>query len=214
MRYRAVVGCRMDRNGMAKGRAFGGDIANMAFRREWFLAHKGYADSLTVPCGEDDLLVDALAVKGRTGLVLEAPAAIVQDLPTRESLRGWRVAKRETLRHLSRHGRGFLWREGATSLFVYVLLLAFVVGVVVRGIALSVSPESYTMESMFADVVLGTCLLVTAIVPYRLLRSSVDVLGERRFNLWQLICGALSQPWRNWAAKRQRWHCRHDFERR
>ncbi len=53
-----------------QGTPYRGDGYNLAFRRQLFFEHKGYASSLTLVDGDDDIFIHAITRKGRGRLVL------------------------------------------------------------------------------------------------------------------------------------------------
>lgn len=64
-----------------KGKAIGGDGSNLGIRKAHFMARKGFSQSLPLTCGEDSLLVDSLASRGRTAIETRPEATVLQQLP-------------------------------------------------------------------------------------------------------------------------------------
>lgn len=214
--YRAAMGTPLPWRrvkGLPLGKAIGADAANMALRKSRFLEDKGYTDSLTVPCGEDDLLIDALARPGRTAVELHAEATVLQDLPPRSVLAGQRLSHRAVMCHLGRRGRLFLWREGAASCATWLFLLLLLAYVGARAIALTLHPL-YATDALPADIAAFVLTVAAIVLPGMLLNRTVDSMGERRFNWLLLAWYALTAPWRNAVLKFRRWRHRRDFVRR
>jgi len=65
--------------GAARKRVFGGDGANLAFRRSLFLKKGGYASMLDFTFGVDDMLVNYLASNKRTAVCCKAEAIMRQQ---------------------------------------------------------------------------------------------------------------------------------------
>lgn len=62
-----------------KGKAFRGDCYNMAFRRELFFSHNGYAASTGKPFGDDDVFVCQISDEGNTRVVLTDETLLTMD---------------------------------------------------------------------------------------------------------------------------------------
>ena len=69
---------------------------NLVYRKSTFMANKGFASHLKVPYGDDDLLIQEIANKENTKVVLN-PEAFIESIPTK-GINKWRKQKR---RHLS-----------------------------------------------------------------------------------------------------------------
>lgn len=216
MRFRAAQGTALPwqrRKDIPRGLAFGADSANLAIRKAWFMAQGGYADSLTVTCGEDDLLLSALARPRRTAVVLLAAAHVVQTLPPRPVRATLRVMQRETLCHLSPRGRRFLWREGLASASGTLFALALLLYLALRAAELLHHPV-WQPDTLPADVAALLLLLAVVVLPGALLSCSLTTLGERRFGFLRLTLYAMAQPWRGLLLKLKRRRHRHDYVRK
>lgn len=195
------------------GAAIGADKANMAVRRGWFLANKGYADNLTVPLGEDDLLVASLSRPGRTALGISREAVVEEAVPEVFSLHDERVCRREVIRHWSKRGYMYLRREGAATGAAYVLMAVALIYVAVRSagyVAWGFQPSWLTVTDVLALLSWLTALLL----PYGVMRRTARRLGVRRFNAFFMMGQGVAQPWRTLSCKIVRWCRRHDFVRR
>lgn len=195
------------------GRAVGADRANMAVRREWFLANKGYEDSLASPYGEDELLVAALSREGRTSLALHPDAVVEEEFPGKETVREERICRREVMRHWSRRGRLFLLREGGATFAAYVMLLSslFYIGVRLSGVFGLHEPAVWHYATDACVLLVG---LLAFFFPYGLLRRTLGLLELPRFNVLFMIWRGLAQPWNHLSQKFSRWRRRHEFVRR
>lgn len=187
----------------AAGRAIGGDIANMAVRKSWFISQKGYADSLTVACGEDDLLIDALATPGRTAIAVGAAATVHEALPPVAVIDSERRARYETRHRLSRRGRCFAVREAAAAWATWGFALAAVCYAGLRGLTLALAPTYHSVD-LPADAVFVVTLAAAITLPTVFLHRTATALGERGFSFTLLAHYALAAPWRG-ALLRWRW---------
>ncbi len=197
----------------ASKKAIGGEAANMAVRKSWFIAGDGYTDSLTVSGGEDVLLIDALSVSGRTAIVAQKEASVRQELPHPTLLQLERIARREVLRHGSRNVRRYLLREGAATLSGWFFFTSLMAYVILRLYEVT-DTQTYATANIPADA--ATLLLLTALVaiPTRLFRRATDCFDEHPYSFALLVHYAVLQPWRNAATKWKRWRRRHEFIRR
>lgn len=216
MRYRAAWGTWLARRkhaGMPSGKAFGGDGSNLAVRKEWFMACGGFESTLTVPCGSDDLLVDALSKKGRTDIVTDSAASVFQSLPDDALARTMRIVRRETIRHFGHRGRMFLWRDGAASLCAWLFLVSTLAYVAVRGVEAALLTP-YTVYNGVADGGAFLLLVLTIFLPGHYLRRAARVLGDEPVGRRTLYGNSLMQPWRNVSLRMARFRRRHSFVRR
>ncbi len=194
-------------------RAIGGDAANMAVRKTCFLDGNGYTDSLTIACGEDDLLVDALATSGRTLIAPHPDATMRQNVPEETFLKLNRIAQRAVLKKWSRSARRYLWREGAATLSGAFFVLSFITYISLRCTEI-ICTSAYSLTNIPTDA-LALLLLVAALAtPFLLLRHTTDSIGERRFSLPLMLHYAAAQPWRNMVAKWKHRRTRREFARR
>lgn len=216
LRYRAAFGTHRfwsRQFAVPVGKAFGGDVSNMAVRKSWFMENKGYADSLNVSCGEDDLLVDALSRKSRTLIEVRPETAILQSLPSRPILEAQQAAQREAIRRLSWRGRFFRYRESAATWMTWLFLLSLVAYLLLRAKSL-VEIQEYTIDDIPYDASVFLLMLLDVVLPGWFLRRCTDSLGERRFCWLGLWLRLLAQPFYTLSEKLRHFGRRHDFVRR
>ncbi len=197
----------------ARKRAIGGEAANMAVRKQCFLDGNGYTDSLTIACGEDDLLIDALATVGRTVIVPHPDAAVRQDVPDETFLNLNRIAQRAVLKKWSRSAHLYLRREGAATLSGFLFVLSFIIYIVLRCTEI-ISTGHYALSNIPTDTAALLLLIAGIALPTLLLRRTTDSLGERRFNPVLMLHYAAAQPWRNLTAKWKHRRTQRDFARK
>ncbi len=195
-----------------KGKAIGGDCINFAIRKSTFLENKGFAESLTVPFGDIDLLVNALAVKGRTAVEAQPETTLLQELPEEVILQNERIQKIETLRHLNHRGQIYRLLNGAASCAcIGYSLLAFASVCIVFGC--NFVQTGYREEILIFCI----CTLVLWAMGIALsvgcLRRSTNFLEEKKYGS-RVYTYELAQPFRGLTNKIRRWRLRHDFVRR
>lgn len=194
------------------GLAWGGDGCNLAFRKSTFMARKGFAESLTVTCGADDLLVHALAGRRRTAVEPHAACAIRQELPPPDVYASRRIAYAETCRHLGRRARRQGLCEGLASSLSWLLMLVFTLYIAIRSEE-TVRTQTYDTIRLAHDLPTLAALAAALLMPVLLLGGSLNVTGEKRFGLRPALYD-LAQPFRWWRRKIQRFRYRHDFVRK
>lgn len=194
------------------GRAIGGDLCNMGLRKSLFMEKRGFADSLALGFGEGDLLVDALAEKGRVLLELHPEAMVRRPLPEPKDLVKERIGRVHMMHHLSFRGRMCHMRNAAATWAMHLLALS----VAFRAYMLTakaVSGEGYAGQDLCYDLPLLLSACVAAALPAFMLRRSADSMGERRYGAFHPLY-ALLQPWRQAWYRLRAWRHRQDFFRK
>ena len=199
--------CRM------RGKASWADACNMALRKQTFMDGQGFADSLTVPLGEDIHLASALARAGRTEVAFSSEASVLQDLPDERELSARRVRRTETLRHAGRRTRRFRLREGLATLSLFVFVLIFAV-YVLQAVEELQDADTYDTQRLWYDIPVLLLFLGGLLLPYGMVRAAAHALGERRFSLPYLVHYAAKGPFARSVTRFRRWRSRHDFVRR
>jgi len=194
------------------GKAIGANVCNLAVRKEAFIEKRGFADSLTVGVGEGDLLVDALAEKGRTRLELSPEAMVRRQLPSREELAAERLCRRQTMLALGRRGKLYHLRQAAATWALYTLLAAVAARLMLLA-RHTAGGMAYEPENLYCDVPLLLLFLTGIVLPVCLLRRGTNSLGERKFGP-STVHYEFWQPWRNLVLRFRRWTHRHDFSRK
>ncbi len=194
------------------GKAIGGDCVNFAIRKSTFLENKGFAESLTIPFGDIDLLIDSLATKGRTAIEAHPETTLLQELPENVILQNERIQKVETLRHLGCRGQAYRLLSGTAS-FACIGYALFTLTSISIVLGLCITQPEYRKEALtFGATTLG--LWATSItLSIVCLRRSTNLLEEKRYGL-RIYGYELTQPFRGLINKIRRHRLRHDFIRR
>ncbi len=198
----------------ARRRAFGGDFCNFAFRRDWFLAHQGYAASLNHRLGYADLLIDDMAHRGDTAMVTYVEASVWQTQPRlRSTLKTDRLSHLKTHTLLSRSARLYFWRESIASWASWLFILSIMTDIALLTTSIIFTP---TYPTTLLPFDLAVVILLTAffLLPYTFLRRTCAILGERRFSAWTIFRLDLTSPLRTFFLKLKLLRHRHDFGRR
>ena len=110
------------------GKAVGGCIGNMAFRKSVFLENRGFSSNLSLLGGEDVLLADSLARPGRTGVIIRKETQVHRQPPVlRNQWRTMKLFQAESAHYLSSRGRMERRAWGLSSWCWHLSLLAVVV---------------------------------------------------------------------------------------
>lgn len=212
-RYERQAKTVRDLRAAYSGKAIGGDVANWAVRKSFFLENRGYADSLTVPFGETDSLLDALSRKGRTSLEVHPDSLVVQALPPEEILRADRICLCEVQLHLGRRSRMYLWRESMAALAVYLFVATLSAYLVARFMAVSVT-GAYDWPELCADAGALFAVVLSLVLSFVARRRFSMGTGTCRFGLPAILFYSLWLPLANQTVRFRRWRSRHDFVRR
>ena len=108
------------------GHPYRGTAYNLAFRKDTFFKHKGFASTNRFQGGEDDIFVNEIATPENTATVFRPEAMVAIDMPTEEYPRLWKRRKERytfTSRYLH---TGALRTQGFQSLCVWGALLCAV----------------------------------------------------------------------------------------
>ena len=177
----------------------GGDECNFCVRKSAFLDHKGYADNLKISYGESHLLIDSLSTALNVSVVVDSAAKVTEDLPPYEVWKNIRYCYREILRNSSRCAHYYLWREGLSTMFLYLFLVVELFYLGFRYLQIQLYHD-FSTYSFLGDGVMFLFLLVYIFLPIWMLRKTTKVLGERTFGM-SLIGYLFLQPFVNWLLK-------------
>ena len=181
-----------------RGNSVGWVPANVCMRKSWFLANDGFTDSLTLPFGEETLLLAAHATRERTAVCLDRVAALTLPAPDRRALVMEHVKACETGRRAGRRARLYRLRETAAA---WTHLLALLVPVVYLALRLAVdlSQNAYTAAALVPDFIVFLLAAALLLLPPLLLRPVFKALQQPV--PWLYATGhALLCPWRRTAA--------------
>lgn len=175
----------------AKGKPIGADMANMAVKRDAFLACGGYASSLDNIFGVDDLLVWAMAKKGNAA-VCASRAAIVREYSgnLRAAWRSYKLKLTASFASVPRSLSRAVIALKAANLGHFLWL---------AGGAIAVAELILTAHYAWTAVPLGVMLAVS-VVDAVMMHGVTQRLGERSYVLllpWYELIRPLTYPfWR------------------
>lgn len=161
-----------------RGKAWRGDRYNMAMRRDTFFAHKGYARSINLHDGDDDLFIDEISTPDNTAVMLDRDAILSTDWGG-SSKRAWK-ARKESREFTSRWlPKGPAVRTGILRICQWISLLC-VAALAAREAWISAAAAGLLMLALWS----------TEIYAYR---KAAQRLGAIRL-FWSLPLFILWQP--------------------
>lgn len=179
--------------------AYRGDGCNMAFRKSAFYNKDGFLSNLALIRGEDTLLVNDLALQGRTRVECHPQSIIHQESPVRA--KSWitdKVIYLETRLHLNNKGRKTIHYYTMQSILTYLCY-----GLTFTYLTWGVLGTNYSL--LLSGLVSLLILILGSILP---LYKTSKSIGERTY--------ILSLPWHELLLPIQGlWlHLRHKFSHR
>jgi len=175
------------------------------------MAQEGFANSLLLPFGEEELFVDAYATPENFRLTWHPDATIRQQLPERRFLADERIYTAEIANRSSRRRRLYAVREAWATCFFYLFLLLMLTYIGERTFYI-LQQSVYFIQDLATDLPFLLLLITAIILPIRLMRKATRTLGERRFG-GMLIVYAWLQPLRNRLTYLRRLHRSDSFVR-
>lgn len=181
----------------------GAETANFAVRRSWFLEHQGFADSLSLPFGEESIFAAHHADAQRSALLLGPHTRLTESAPGNAELRRRRMLSMEIRRHFPWRARKYLWLENLAHTLNYAFWLVALAALgaavwmtveepCIRVLLTGEAPSSGVVEPYYRSaalyVLLG-CIAEWALYVWLSvsgLRRSLKAIGERRMGCYIL----------------------------
>lgn len=165
--------------------AYRSEPGNLMFRKSLFMNGRGYEGNLKYIRGEYDFLVNKIASKGRTAVVLSPEACLVEDSPAKKQLRNHHLFYMETRKHLR---RSFLFRlrfniDQAAMHLNYLLIISY-------GVYAALT------QNLLVGSAALLALLITVALRTFLARRAINQHGEK-IPSWKIIPMEISILWRN-----------------
>lgn len=193
------------------GRPVCADPCNLAVKKAFFMAQEGFANSLLLPFGEEELFVDAYATPENFRLTWHPDATIRQQLPERRFLADERIYTAEIANRSSRRRRLYAVREAWATCFFYLFLLLMLTYIGERTYYIW-QQSAYHLQDLATDLLFLLLLIAAIVLPLRTMRKATGTLSERKFG-GMLIAYAWLQPLRNRLTHLRRLHRSDSFIR-
>ena len=152
-----------------RGNPIGWLPANVCMRKTWFLANDGFTDSLTLPFGEETLLLAAHAAQERTAVCLDRDGALTLPAPERRALAMEHVKACETGRRAGRRARLYRLRETVAA-WVHLFALLVPVAYLALRLAADLFSNAYTSAAFSPDIATFLLAVALLLLPPLLLR--------------------------------------------
>lgn len=227
-------------NAYEQGLVIGCSSANYALRKKWFVEQNGFADSLTLPFGEEAIFAYRHAVANHSMLLCSPDTKLTEYLPDDSEITNRRICLAETMHHIFKGGykksavanadktsephptimEKLLWRyvkwyrlrERLCPLLSYVFLLLSVCYVAWR-IYSDISLQTYSVGLIAPDIAMFLLIVLSLSLPVVLLRRTLHAVNERKYGLY-IVLYDLLQPWRSLSIGIRRRMRRNTFVRR
>ena len=195
-----------------QGQVIGCPSSGWAVRKKWFIEQNGFADSVNMAFGEEQMLACLHADAERTCLLCSPSTRLVETLPTCDVLRVKRMQACEVNHHLKHYLRKYKWQDIVATLSVYVFVLSQAVYAIYRVLT-DVRVEQYSVSMLPIDVLSFMLWSVMLVLPITMVRRGLRTLDERKYGAYIYIyelmrpLHALANEWRRMMHQR-------DFERK
>lgn len=193
------------------GYILGAEHCNIAFRKSWFLSHNGFAESLSIPFGEEAILANAHAEAARAIFPLSSLIKVTQETPSHSYAQTLRVQLAETRHHMIHKSAYFRSYSIVANTAAQLLLWSTVVYAALRTLQ-TTDCGRYTTEDLYTDVPFAVLLLVGMLVPTLLCRKLCTLLLEPSLS-GSLFMQALFAPIRAMHTRLLRYAHRTEFVR-
>lgn len=194
------------------GCVLGCGTANFAVRKAWFIEQQGFADSLNIPFGEENIFAYNHAKPERTAYLCSPDTKLLEEMPTSHEMREQRICDAEANGMLKGAACKYRVRESAASVFLYAALSLNLLYGALR-VWQDVENTVYSMSFVYTDVLSLLCWVSLFAIPALALRRSAKALGEMPFGVY-VLWHELLQPWRNRLIAFARHLHRNDFKRK
>ena len=187
-----------------RGNPIGWLPANVCMRKTWFLANDGFTDSLTLPFGEETLLLAAHAAQVRTAVCLDRDGALTLSAPERRALAMEYVKACDTGRRAGRRARLYRRRETVAA-WVHLFALLVPVAYLALRLAADLSCNAYTSTALSPDIATFLLAVALLLLPPLLLRPVMKRLQQPVPWLYATVHSLLHPLRRTAAAVRCKW---------
>ncbi len=137
---------------------------NMAYRKETFFAHRGFASTLHLTSGDDDLMVNKAANKHNTRIEI-APDSVTWSEP-KTTFRNWLFQKE---RHLS-----------ASAYYKISSKIRLIIEPIMRGLFYLTLILAFVFGNMVTMIAAASLFLIRFVIQTSVINNSAKYLGDRK----------------------------------
>lgn len=194
------------------GQVIGCPTSGWAVRKQWFIDKNGFADSVNMAFGEEQVLACLHADADRTCLLCSPSTRLVETLPSAQTLDMQRMQACEVNHHLKHVLHKYRLQNMVAATAVYVFIICQIAYALLRVIT-DASREAYTWTMLPTDILSLITWAVGLTLPITMVRTGLRTLSERKYGayiyLYELLrpIHALANEWR-------RMEHQQDFERK
>lgn len=199
-----------------KGIRFNPPLEGYALRKEWFLAERGFSDSLAFNFGEETILIARHALPSRTAMVLSPSSTLHLRAPSTTELYFERIVRSESHQYTDVEAAPLTATRRATVVIaVYAYMAAFITWLLTRlaQVGYYLLPPDYDNEVLswlapvfsldyrpiFDSLIDALCILILFIfagLTRKGLRRIAGSLGESLPGSFSFLAFVLSAPYR------------------
>ena len=185
---------------------------NWAMRKSFFMAQHGFADSVSLPFGEEAILANLHVGADRLSILCAADTKAVLALPRKTVISDIRVQRSEVSHHLTNGARKFFIQNGVSSAMLYVMMasVACYIGLRVLG---DLMANSYSLGYLYTDALCMIVLVAAFVLPLVFVRKTLKTLSERRYGAY-IYLYYLLRPFHTLATSCVRWENKGSFVRK
>ena len=185
---------------------------NWAMRKSAFMAQHGFADSVSLPFGEEAILANLHVGADRLSILCAADTRTILALPHKTAISNMRVQRNELIHHLTNGARKFFIQNGVSSAMLYVMVasVACYAGLRVFG---DLVANSYSLGYVYTDALCVIVLVAAFVLPLVFVRKTLKTLGERRYGAY-IYLYYLLRPFHTLATSCVRWENKSSFVRK
>lgn len=188
------------------------ETANYAVRKSWFIEQQGFADSLTLPFGEEKIFAYNHATAERTTMLCSADTGVTENMPDKHELHEFRMYASEAKRHLKGIATRYSIREAIASILLYLstfILTAYATLRATHDISHSCYSEPYLYTDLLS-IVLGLCIIA---LPAWMMHIGAKAVKGKSYGPY-IYFHELLLPWRNLRTRWMRFTHKSEFKRK
>lgn len=201
----------IDLSAYEQGHILSCETANYAVRKKWFIEQQGFADSLTLPFGEERFFAYYHASSERTTMLCSSDTSVTEIMPNKQEIHEVRMYASEAKKYLKGINVRYNMREVLSTCLLYLSTIIAAAYTTLRAIH-DICIAYYSQEFIYTDslcLLIWICLLV---LPAWMLRIGAKAVKQNSFGLY-IYLHELLEPWRSISTKWMRYIHKNEFKR-
>lgn len=201
----------MDLAAYEKGLVLNCETANYAVRKNWFIEQQGFADSLTLPFGEEKIFACYHATTERTTMLCSSDTCVTELMPTKRNLYETRMYASETKKHLKGITKRYTVHDSIATISLYLCTFIAIAYILLRVIY-DINASHYSQQYIYTDIFCLFIWLCLLILPTWMLRIGAKAVNQKPFGIY-IYLHEMLQPWRNISIMWMRYIHKSEFKR-